>query len=277
MIKHLKGREFFSCPSCGGEESVVVDRKYVVTMLRRCQKCHLLFRAPITTDEENKKFYQRQYNETFTTKMPGQSELKDYMASNFKGTQKDMSRHIEIFRALNIQPGSKVFDFGCSWGYGSWQIAQAGFAVESFEISVPRADYARQNLGVQVYSDMSQVEGLFDVFFSAHVLEHLPSVSNAIELGLNLLKPGGLFIAFTPNGSQCFREKNPGAWHKLWSFVHPNFLDDVFYQKNFAQSAFLLDSKPYHIDGIAQWAGTENKQSVLGLDSSELMFVARKK
>jgi 2-polyprenyl-3-methyl-5-hydroxy-6-metoxy-1,4-benzoquinol methylase len=90
------------------------------------------------------------------------------------------------------------------------------FSVESYEISKPRAQYAKDKLRLKVYSSLADIEGTFDIFFSSHVLEHVSSVRDTIQFGMNLLKNNGLFIALTPNGSKEFQSSNFESWNKLW-------------------------------------------------------------
>jgi 2-polyprenyl-3-methyl-5-hydroxy-6-metoxy-1,4-benzoquinol methylase len=148
-----------------------------------------LFRTPTTSSKENASFYQEEYTQGFTTDCPSDDVLSKYLERSFVGGEKDYSNYIDILFAAGGKKGDRLFDFGCSWGYGSWQFKQRGFDVESFEISVPRANYAKSKLGVKVHSSLSDVQGQFDIFFSSHVLEHVPSVNDAIEFGMNLLKP----------------------------------------------------------------------------------------
>ena len=87
------------------------------------------------------------------------------------------------------------------------------------------------------------------------------------------LRKGGLFLAFTPNGSSDFRSRNQKAWNQLWGMVHPNFLDDRFYQRAFPD--VLLASDPYDFGAIgARWTGREAK-SLLRLDGGELMAAVK--
>lgn len=174
--KQFEVKAFF-CPSCGHCGSTVLDRKYLVTTLRRCLHCQLLFRTPTTTSKENASFYQKSYTQGFTTDIPSDQQLKAYLSKAFLGTERDYSTYIDIVRKANGTNGNKIFDFGCSWGYGSWQFSQNGFEVESFEISALRAEFAKDRLGVKIHTKLSEVSGLFDVVFSSHVLEHVPSVS----------------------------------------------------------------------------------------------------
>lgn len=269
--------EGFSCPSCGHSTSTVVMRKYLVTALRRCNGCMLLFRTPTTTVIENKRFYQEEYTQGFTTDCPTDKILSKYVANGFLDSGKDYSAYIEIVRAAGGETGHRLFDFGCSWGYGSWQFAHAGFEVEAFEISVPRARFAREKLGVMVHSALSEVLGDFDVFFSSHVLEHVPSVEEAINFGWGILRPGGLFVAFTPNGSLDFRQKAGDEWNKLWGLVHPNFLDETYYEKRFLGKDFLVLSAPYSIQKVKAWKNSPHASASLHpLDGNELLVLVKK-
>ncbi|HEU5102644.1 MAG TPA: methyltransferase domain-containing protein [Roseiflexaceae bacterium] len=244
-----------------------------VTALRRCNKCGLLYRTPTTTTQENAEFYQEAYSQGFTTDMPTSEQLKALLSTSFNGTEKDYSVYISILEALGCRPGQRVLDFGCSWGYGSWQLMQAGFDVTGYEISKRRCAYAKEALNVAAFDSLEGTRGPFDIFFSAHVLEHVPSVSNVISYALQSLERNGLFIAFTPNGSKDFRARNVRAWHRLWGAVHPQLIDDVFYEKMFGGFSYLLASNPYDLSKIKNWAGQGTM--ALNLDGGELLIAVR--
>jgi 2-polyprenyl-3-methyl-5-hydroxy-6-metoxy-1,4-benzoquinol methylase len=267
----------FSCPSCGCNKSTKIQSKYIVTALRRCEYCQLLFRTPITTFEENKIFYQENYNQGFTTDCPSDHLLSMYLECGFNGGQKDYSKYIDVVKAAGGKKGDRLFDFGCSWGYGSWQFSQAGFDVESFEISVPRACFAKNKLDVKVSSSLSEITGQFDIFFSSHVLEHVPSVKDTIEFGMRILKPNGLFVSFTPNGSDEYRNLNESSWNKSWGFVHPNLLDNKFYENFFIDKSFMIASNPYQIDKIRKWHNESFiDKNQISLGGNELLILVKK-
>jgi 2-polyprenyl-3-methyl-5-hydroxy-6-metoxy-1,4-benzoquinol methylase len=226
------------------------------------------------TSEENAVFYQTDYSQGFTTEMPSDSELQALLTNRFQGNEKDYSVYIAMLAALGCKPGQSVLDFGCSWGYGSWQIKQAGYKVVGFEISGPRCDYARYKLGIDAHDKRQDISGdrTFDIFFSAHVLEHVPSVADTIAFARQKLKPGGLFVGFTPNGSMAFKKKCPISWRKLWGLVHPNFLDDIYCQRTFSDC--LLASLPYNVDNInTRWKAKD--LTTPKLDGVELMVATR--
>lgn len=274
--KHIS-KEGFSCPSCGGEKSTVLTRSYTVTALRRCECCQLLFRTPTTTTEENASFYQEEYTQGFTTDCPSDDVLSKYLECGFAGGKKDYSHYIDVLLAAGGKKGDRLFDFGCSWGYGSWQFRQKGFEVESFEISVPRANYAKNKLGINVHSSLSDVKGPFDIIFSSHVLEHVPSVKDTIEFGMDLLRPNGLLVAFTPNGSEEYRNSIGSSWNKSWGLVHPNFLDKKFYESTFADKSFMVSSTPYLLDEIKGWRMNSSfDRTRVPLDGPELLVLVNK-
>lgn len=272
-LKHLRGQGE-QCPSCGSDAAEVVDRKYWVTSLRRCANCRLLFRVPTTTAAENASFYQSDYEESTTTDLPDARRLTALREENFASLSTSYLPYIEVLKALGAAPGQRILDFGCSWGYGSHQLQEAGFVVTAYEISRPRADYAARNLGIQTM-DIDEIEpGAHDVFFSAHVIEHVPSVSSMLELGERALKPGGLFLAFTPNGSAQRRQSDPVAWHRSWGGVHPQLIDGEFLQHNASsQRSFLASTSPYPLDVIRHWRGTT---TLLDMSGSELLLAFRK-
>ena len=277
-IKALK-REGLACPSCGNaSNNQVIARKHLVTRLKRCDQCQLLFRTPTTRASEDRSFYQNDYSHGSTTDCPTDEELSAYIDHSFENHENSYAPYVELLVAAGAKEGTRLFEFGCSWGYGSWQFAQAGFEVESYEISTPRAEFAKKKLGVKTHSSLADVQGPFDIFFSSHVLEHVPSVQETITFGMNLLRPGGLFIALTPNGSQDRRAANPESWEKSWGFVHPNLLDDQYYQHTFDKHAYMLTSPPYSVDAISNWSKGNNPSAMEHPDrvGPELLLLVKK-
>ncbi len=270
------------CPNCGAPAGEVVARKYFVTVLRRCGRCLLLYRAPTDDPAWNEHFYNARYAQGFTTDMPTEVDLDAMKAKGFSGTPKDYQKYIKILQAVGVEPGALLFDFGCSWGYGSWQLARAGYEVWASEISRSRRAYAAENLDIRVVEDIDSFARdkakMFDCFFSAHVLEHVPSPNAVISLARKLLKPGGLFVAITPNGSMSYRDARPRSWMRLWGEVHPNFLDEAFYDSAFEKEPMLVFSRDGE-QGVPTSDATqhffEGQRVILRLDRPELVCIAR--
>lgn len=104
--------------------------------------------------------------------MPDRKSLEKFKTSTFRGTEKDISDKIAVLKAL--MPRGRVLDYGCSWGYGTFQLIAADYDAIGFEISQPRAAFGRARLGVKIISGKSALDGLaqsFDAVFASPVLE----------------------------------------------------------------------------------------------------------
>ena len=115
------------------------------------------------------------------TDYPDRRGLERLKLNSFTGSEQNYSEYIAFLQRYGVKPGAKVFDFGCSWGYGSYQMNKAGYDVQSYEIGVERRNYGINNLGVNHIDDPYAIQAghplheSFDCFFSAHFLEHVPS------------------------------------------------------------------------------------------------------
>ena len=279
-LRNFLTNKWSQCPSCNSRDNETVDKKYIITTLKRCKTCMLLYRTPGTTSDENKSFYQEEYSEGFTTDCPNDEKLNELISNNFKNTEKDYSRIIEILNILNLKINTnlpRLFDYGCSWGYGSYQLKEK-FNVDSYEISSPRAKYAREKLNINVIHE-SKLNSLsnnkkFDIFFMSHVLEHVPNPSETLKFGLKLLKKNGFLVSFTPNGSMENKKTNPN-WSKAWGMVHPYFIDEKFYQNFFKENIFYIGSSEYNLKNIKNFVNS-NQSYIDNLSGNELMIIVKK-
>jgi 2-polyprenyl-3-methyl-5-hydroxy-6-metoxy-1,4-benzoquinol methylase len=247
------------CPSCGSDSSLLIERKFYVTELRQCNNCKLRFRTPTISDQESIKFYQSDYTEGYTTNLPNDSELQKLLLSNFVGTERDYSRYIDILDNLGLSKDANILEYGCSWGYGAWQLEKAGYKVKAFEISQPRCHFAVQKLGVSATDNLNDIENeSFDVIISSHVIEHLPSVSVFLGFATKHLRDGGFLIIVCPNGSEEFRNKEPKAYSQLWGLYHPQLPDAEFFINYFNSSHLLLTSNVSNSSHLIRgWDGKE--------------------
>jgi len=221
----------------------------------------------------NAAYYEAVYEQGFTSNVPNAAELEGLEASNFRETDRDHAGYIQTLQAAGLSPGDRIFDYGCSWGYGSFQLAQAGFEVTGYEVAPSRRRYGREQLGLRVLDNMDEAPtGQFDCFFSAHVLEHVPSPGDTFRYAMAMLRLRGLFVAFMPNGSDACRSVHPN-WSQLWGEVHPNFIDDRFLDKAFALSPRAYGSSPVTSVRLPEGPGRIDLDD---LTRPELFFVARK-
>ena len=260
------------CPSCGTRSKEPVDRKGMHQLLR-CPNCELLFRFPVESEKQMRHFYQDDYEQAgMTTDLPNDEDLAVMMSNGFANTSKDFSTHIDLFKAIGVKPGQRVLDFGANWGYTTFQLEKAGFDAEGFELSKPRAEFAKR-LGVNVSNDKESIACDFDLVYSSHVLEHVPDPTATIREMLAWTRPGGWVIAHTPNGSQGRRNSDYRHFHQNWGLVHPVLLNDQYVQENFGEYACFL-STDESTAKLAAWNQDENV--VESCDGSVLFFVIKK-
>ena len=208
-----------SCPSCQSvNRKLRIKRKYIVTSLLECPDCGLRYRVPKMSEQQSNHFYQKAYAQGFTTDMPTADELSQLKERRFAGTERDYSTYLRILREAGVRQSSSVLDFGCSWGYGAWQLAATGYEVYAYEVSKPRAEYAARELECRMLPDPCEVT--VACLFSAHVIEHLPNPGCLWRLASKIVIPGGKVVLFTPDGDEI---DNPN-YHQLWGLVHPCLL-----------------------------------------------------
>lgn len=265
------------CPNCGSQGHVVVDAKYFVTKLLKCNNCLLQYRHPTDSVAFLENFYQAEYKanystETYTiTDFPTATALESQMKKNFP----DKRDHSGYASALLKKNTGRVLDYGASWGYSVYQLNKAGFNAEGFEISKVRAEFGKK-LGVTIYTQHDDVPGSLDMIMSNHVIEHLSIISEFINFAKLKLYGDGIFMAFCPNGSDVYRKREPDIFHVNWGFLHPNYLDVKYASRLFRNNPYLIltGDWDYNIEELAQWDGVSQ---CIGTkkDGKELLIISK--
>jgi 2-polyprenyl-3-methyl-5-hydroxy-6-metoxy-1,4-benzoquinol methylase len=271
----LRYFEAVKCPYCSSGKHILIDRKYIVTRLFECEDCHLYFRHPQERIIQNKIFYQTDYKEkdNITAFLPDKIELETLINNDFQKGNKNAGRYVRLFRSLF--PGEqklKIIDYGCSWGYITFQLAKAGFDMQGYEISKARVAYGNSNLGVDIKDRENELRKGNDLFFSAHVIEHHPDIKGMISLAKKLVTPDGYFVAISPNGSEEYRSRNNSSFHHAWGKVHPNYLNAGFYKTIFKNHPYFIGCSPFDFGRIRTWG---NNQIIDKTDGEELILIAK--
>lgn len=263
------------CPYCGGTSFTTIDTKYGITALLKCNTCALQHRHPRDSEAFLNKFYQTDYevDVQMMTDLPDEAKLRELMADNFS----ELRDYSSIIRAAVKGEGPvHVIDYGCSWGYNVYKLNQAGMKASGYELSVPRAEYGRKHLGIDLVHTTSDIPAGNDVFFSAHTIEHLADIGKFVELAREKLTSNGVFIASCPNGSDEYRKREPHTFHVTWGSVHPSYLDIEFAQFLFKDHPHLIltSNWPHNAETIAAWDGAS--QLVSGpRDGNDLLILAK--
>jgi predicted SAM-dependent methyltransferase len=216
-------------------------------------------------------FYQKSYSQGFTTDCPSDEALAALCSTNFAGCEKNFGDYVGVLDAIGLNSGDSILDFGASWGYGSWQLKCAGFEVFSYEISRPRAEYARTKLHCNTLDSVKQLPQRVRCMFSSHVIEHLPNPNIIWEIANEVLTPDGVILCFCPNGDPG-RESRIGAkqYHRTWGKVHPLLISPRFLRNASKRHGFSskIYSTPYRLDMMRERV---EAQTIVG---DELCMVA---
>lgn len=268
-----------ACPDCGPGDHRLVDRKYLVARLFECPHCCLRFRHPADDASGMNSFYQSAYRQEdgITTDLPSVAEWKHMLDKGFG--EKGVEHYVSLFRSFfpERDPSDvRLLDYGCSWGYQTWQFRNAGFDAHGFEISVPRASYGRDVLGLPIHSSIRELTPGIDIFFASHVIEHVPSPRKLLEQGFEMLRPGGYLVIESPNGSDAFRVARPVHHRKLWGRVHPFLMTPEFYQRWLSDRPAYFSSHPFDdlAEGLSSW---DRQKTMFGrMDGPSMLMITRK-
>jgi 2-polyprenyl-3-methyl-5-hydroxy-6-metoxy-1,4-benzoquinol methylase len=267
------------CPYCGPSSIVrLVRRKKWIIEILQCQTCHLWFRWPADSPREHDKYYQEEFaGDSPQVILPGQTELESLMNKNFSGSPLDINSKVRVLHAL--RPGGRILDFGCSWGYGTYQLQRQGFDAVGFEISKPRAEYGHTKMGLKIVDTMEELESMsprsFDIVFSNHVVEHLPNIAVMFPLLTRLLKEDGFVFHILPNFMGA--KARAGYWLKWIGEDHPiapamPFFDFAIPRAGLTKPVF--GSNPFD-DRLAQSLGG-HLDATLPTEGDELLVFARR-
>ncbi len=219
------------CPHCGGQRQVLVARKYGVARIVRCGDCGLSFSRPIYRSWLADNFYDQLYSAGFSTNLPDETHLEEWLASGFRDTQREADAILEKLRRHAPSPEPSLLEIGSSWGYFLHQARAAGFAVSGVELGDHRREFGNQRLGLEIVRALSDLPAgrQYDIIYTSHVLEHFTDLRDVFPRIATLLKPGGSLFVEVPNfdpeqlGSRCF---------SIVGAVHPLGFSSDFFRTN---------------------------------------------
>lgn len=260
------------CPYCGSSHTKTIANRRLIIQLKKCSNCGLMFRYPKETIDFNANYYQEEYDEGITTQMPDIQTLENWKKICFKGSPRDFSTQVSIVKA--VVPSGNLLDFGASWGYASYQFMLSGYNVLGYELSKPRARYAKENLQVSITTSMSELlkhESFFDVVFTSHVLEHCPNFKDILDAFYKVLKPSGKLVILVPNCSNNTQITTVGfGMHHIFAFNREFFQNNL---PNHGFSNLFFASSPYSSEF---WEKLKEMRSFGSVDGDELLVIASK-
>jgi SAM-dependent methyltransferase len=179
-------RERVSCRICGSrrESTHLVARGYQIV---QCMECGLWYVNPQPTPGELSEFYAN-YDD----------------GDQWRVRERDFNRGVRR-SVLRFEKRGRVLDVGCGSGDFLACMREAGFAVKGIEPSETGGAYARDTLGIEIFSGMVEDylatphHGTFNVVTLLNVLEHLTDPRGMLLQLNKLMERNALLVVVVPD------------------------------------------------------------------------------
>ncbi len=193
-----------ACPVCNGAGSFLFtagDRFYRVAdyeaRVFRCAACGSLFQSPIPDREAIASFYPRGYWREGEPAGVMARLQRRYVAWMLK---RDL---MAWFNRLDLAPGARVLDIGCSRGDWLALIRDRGFETHGLEADPRAAAYARERYGLDVAETDAEswapAPAECDAALFFHLIEHVRDPRGFLAKCRRALRPGGRVLLRAPN------------------------------------------------------------------------------
>jgi len=181
-------------------------------------------------------------HEHYLDRWLGLYQLDRYKIWLFKGLLRILRRYVS---------NGRILDLGCAKGYLVEMLNLNGYSAIGVDISLTALRNGVRNVD-KVRSDAENIpfrDCSFDGVFAVHTLEHFPNPYSAVSEVFRVLKPGGCFLAVTPDKDSLIAKlgykvvkytalKNP--YHV--SLMNRRELKDLVRKAGFSEFAIL----PFH-------------------------------
>lgn len=206
------------CRICQAHQSDLLYRQKSFDVLR-CRQCGTVFVQP--TDRSMIAELARRASE----------EGNRYMHKVFIKRQAFWLQHwTERLKRVESLLGrrGRLLDIGCAMGYFQLAAERQGWTTIGVELSQEQVAYAREVLGLDVYTgrfeDTDFEPASFDLVTLWSVIEHVPAPRRFLMQARTLLRPDGMLVLQTPN--QGSLDHDPcSAW--LLSIPRTLFVTDL--------------------------------------------------
>jgi 2-polyprenyl-3-methyl-5-hydroxy-6-metoxy-1,4-benzoquinol methylase len=176
----------------------------------QCPTCGLVLLHPVPDETVLRSYYNDAYEVNFE--------------SYFKGVRHRSRRILEDL-SKHFPNRGRLLEVGCSYGGFLAEARQDGWEVTGIELSETASHYARKQLGLRVVSGsvhdhLEELGEPYQVVILFHVIEHVPTPVQLLELCRRLTKPRGLLVLKTPNVASLVARLTGASWQWLSPPAH---------------------------------------------------------
>jgi len=125
----------------------------------------------------------------------------------------------ELLRPLRGIKKGKLLDVGCGMGTMLNRFRKLGWDTYGVDVSTYATEYARNQLGLKVYTgvvdELDLPEGYFDLVTLVLTIEHIPNPRTTLAALYRLMKPGAVIIVATHDISGLWPRIVKQRWRHL--------------------------------------------------------------
>lgn len=214
------------CQLCG-QSSLTDWEVHPDCILWYCAKCDLYQYGPEPGSQAYREDYHLGYEKNRERKIYSALTRLSYIRGLLAGSEKTI-------RALDV---------GCSIGASVEAAKRLHWNSVGVDVSQDAVDYCNR-IGLKCYwyqgTRLPFPDNTFDVLTAWHVIEHVLDVQQTLSDWQRVLRPGGLIVVATPDGSSPKVKRLGKAYKKFWAPEHTY----TFNPDNLAQFATRIGLEP---------------------------------
>ncbi len=202
-----------ACPVCASPAPEFAFSRNDFDMLR-CTQCGLVYVGADPARIDFQQLYGKSYY----------SGGHDAVFADYTGEQAprraQARRKLWALRHLSprVARHGRWLDVGCAAGFFLAE-AQAHYEVQGVELSAWSSNYARSELGLNVFTGTLQEAALpgehFDVITLWDVIEHVSDPVPLLTEAARVLRPGGHIVLTTGDWGSAYAQRKSADWHLM--------------------------------------------------------------
>ena len=236
-----------NCILCGSGESRILWKEGSVPFVK-CSACGLVFQNPQPEAAELAERYDAEY---FDYEIQNEDVFFNLMKLGLQDVGFFDEEH-RIMTGCRIENTRPLFlDVGCATGRLIAAMRERDWDVKGVEICSQSAEYGRHKYNLDIHTGSLESAGFsdnsFDAVHCSHLIEHLTDPAAFIAESARILKPGGLFVAVTPDISGF----QAGLFRSEWRSAIADHM--YLFSKRTLRS--ILEQKGFRVLKTATWGG----------------------
>ena len=185
----------------------------------QCAECNAIYLYPPLTKAEEKHFYKKEFEKYMSTRVGDHRDWSN--AEKHVQSNQDQAERRWKFIEPHIFDGMNILEIGCSSGFMLNKFKENNINIVGVEPSGEFLEFVRNN-GFEVYKDLEEVKGKFDLICHFFVFEHIADPFDFLNKQLSMLNENGVIIAEIPSATDPLTSVyDIKAFEKFyWSIAH---------------------------------------------------------